>query len=235
MNLQVQPLKILATREVIMNRMDYSTFLTGGTKKELDRLDMLAGDFKVQASKLTIEAVCDGKKLPLEDWEYLKTCIKLPKLIRTIMEHTQEFTIVELKSGQRNWTMLNVWWKKGMMENRGKLNFYHTGGERWGQSEDFIEDGVLVNVIRNYKMDNGKMILSLDIRKSITTDKEGNIIWSLMWSRPHKGVKITKVVRAVRELKALHSWKNAQMHILCLYYFTPFALVIFGLLLILFC
>ena len=235
MNLQVQPLKILATREVIMNRMDYSTFLTGGTKKELDRLDMLAGDFKVQASKLTIEAVCDGKKLPSEDWEYLKTCIKLPKLIRTIMEHTQEFTIVELKSGQRNWTMLNVWWKKGMMENRGKLNFYHTGGERWGQSEDFIEDGVLVNVIRNYKMDNGKMILSLDIRKSITTDKEGNIIWSLMWSRPHRGVKITKVVRAVRELKALHSWKNAQMRILCLYYFTPFALVIFGLLLILFC
>ena len=234
MNLQVQPLKILATREVIMNRMDYSTFLTGGTKKELDRLDMLAGDFKVQASKLTIEAVCDGKKLPSEDWEYLKTCIKLPKLIRTIMEHTQEFTIVELKSGQRNWTMLNVWWKKGMLENRGKLNFYHTGGERWGHSEDFIEDGMLVNVVRNYKMDNGKMILSLDIRNSITTDKEGNIIWSLMWSRPHKGVKITKVVRAVRVLKALHSWKNAQMRILCLYYFTPFALVIFGLL-ILFC
>ena len=121
-----------------------------------------------------------------------------------------------------------------MLENRGKLNFYHTGGEKWGHSEDFIEDGVLVNVIRNYKMDNGKMILSLDIRKSITTDKEGNIIWSLMWSRPHKGVKITKVVRAVRVLKALHSWKNAQMRILCLYYFTPFALVIFGLL-ILFC
>ena len=234
MNLQVQPLKILATREVVKKRMDYSTFLTGTTKEELDRLDMLAGDFKVQASKLTIEAVCDGKKLPSEDWEYLKTCIKLPKLIRTIMEHTQEFTIVELKSGQRNWTMLNVWWKKGMLENRGKLNFYHTGGEKWGHSEDFIEDGALVNVIRNYKMDNGKMILSLDIRKSITTDKEGNIIWSLMWSRPHKGVKITKVVRAVRVLKALHSWKNAQMRILCLYYFTPFALVIFGLL-ILFC
>ena len=61
MNLQVQPLKILAMREVIMNRMDYSTYLTGTTKKELDRLDMLAGDFKVQASKLTFEAVRDGK------------------------------------------------------------------------------------------------------------------------------------------------------------------------------
>ena len=217
-----------------MNRMDYSTYLTGTTKKELDRLDMLAGDFKVQASKLTFEAVRDGKKLPSEDWEYFKTRIKLPNLYRTVIEHTQEFTIAELKSGQRNWDMLSVWWKKRMLKNRGKLNFYHTGGERWGHSEDFIEDGMLVNVIRNYKMDNGKMILSLDCRNSITTDKEGNVIWSLMLSRPHRGVKITKVVRAVRELKALHSWKNAQTRIHCLYYIIPFALVISGLL-ILFC
>ena len=62
MNLQVLPLKVLATREVVMNRLDYSTYLTGTTKEELDRLKMLVGDFKVQASKLTIEAVCDGKK-----------------------------------------------------------------------------------------------------------------------------------------------------------------------------
>ena len=40
MNLQVQPLKVLATREVVMNRMDYSTFLNGATKQELDRLDI---------------------------------------------------------------------------------------------------------------------------------------------------------------------------------------------------
>ena len=63
MNFQVQPLKVLATREVVMNRMDYSTYLTSTTKEELDRLDILAGDFKVQASKLMIEAVIDGKKL----------------------------------------------------------------------------------------------------------------------------------------------------------------------------
>ena len=41
MNFQVQPLKVLATREVVMNRMDYSTFLTSTTKDELDRLDNL--------------------------------------------------------------------------------------------------------------------------------------------------------------------------------------------------
>ena len=86
MNLQVQPLKILATRDVVMNRMDYSTYLTSTTKEELDRLDFLAGDFKVQASKLMIEAIYDGKKLPSDDWEYLKSCFHLPKFLTKVIE-----------------------------------------------------------------------------------------------------------------------------------------------------
>ena len=47
MNLQVLPLKILATRQVLMDRMDYSTYVTGMTKLELDRLDVLVGDFRL--------------------------------------------------------------------------------------------------------------------------------------------------------------------------------------------
>ena len=207
MNLQVQPLKILATREVVTKRMDYSSFLTGTTKEELDRLDMLAGDFKVQASKLTIEAVCDGKKLPSDDWEYLKSALsfKLPTLLISFIEHTQGFSIVESKNLQRDWAMygIGLWWKQRMlgfpMGNGSKLNFgSHTGRDRWGLSEGFIEDGKIVNTSKKYKMDNGKMILTLNMRDSITTDKEGNIIWNFMWSAPHRGVKITKIVRAVR-------------------------------------
>ena len=53
MDLQVQPLKVLATREVVMNRLDYSTYLKGTAKDELDRLDNLAGKFLITASKLT--------------------------------------------------------------------------------------------------------------------------------------------------------------------------------------
>ena len=34
----------------------------------------------------------------------------------------------------------------------------------------------------NYKLDDGEMILTLDFRDSITTEKEGNIIWNLMWN-----------------------------------------------------
>ena len=61
MNLQVQPLKVLATRQVVSNRMDYSTYLTGATKDELDRVENLAGKYRIQSSKLTIEAANNGR------------------------------------------------------------------------------------------------------------------------------------------------------------------------------
>ena len=85
MNLQVLPLKILATRQVVMDRMDYSTYVTGMTKLELDRLDTLVGDFRLQDSKLTIEALYKGQRLPSDDWQYLKSCFKLPTALISFM------------------------------------------------------------------------------------------------------------------------------------------------------
>ena len=41
--------------------MDYSTYLTGNTKDELDRLENLAGKYRIQSSKLTIEAANKGR------------------------------------------------------------------------------------------------------------------------------------------------------------------------------
>ena len=197
MNLQVLPLKILATRQVVMDRMDYSTYLTGPTKLELDQLDMLVGYFKLQDSMLKIDALYNGQRLPSDDWQYLKSCFKLPTALISFIEDTQEFRIVELKDGPRDWAMRNVSWKEGMLMNRGKLKFDPRTG--WGHSEDFIEDGKVVNVTRTYEFDNGKMILTLNFRDSITTDKEGNLIWNLMWSAPHRHVKVT----VVRVFKAL--------------------------------
>ena len=62
MNLQVQPLKVLATREVVTKRMDYSNYLNGTTKDELDGLGRLAGNYKIHASKTTIDEFNYGKK-----------------------------------------------------------------------------------------------------------------------------------------------------------------------------
>ena len=41
MNLQVQPLKVLATRQVVRNRLDFTSYLNGTVRDELERLDRL--------------------------------------------------------------------------------------------------------------------------------------------------------------------------------------------------
>ena len=199
MNFQVQPLKVLATREVVMNRMDYSTFLTGTTKDELDRLDVdnLAGTFKVQSSKLTIDAVYNGQRLPSENWQYFKECFNLPSLLIKIIENTEEINIFE-RGRPRIWVLSFSGHSmiKDLSKNRGELKQRDQAG-LLGQDDDFIEDGRLVSVKKNYKMINGKMEFILNIRDSITLDKHGNLIWNYMWSIPYKNIKITKVVWAV--------------------------------------
>ena len=42
MNIQVLPLKVLVTRQVINKRMDYSNYLNGTAKEELDRQGTLS-------------------------------------------------------------------------------------------------------------------------------------------------------------------------------------------------
>ena len=72
MNLQVLPLKVLATRVVVMQRMDYSTYLTGTTKDELDKLDKLAGRYKMHSSKMVIEALDNEKLWKISQISYVK-------------------------------------------------------------------------------------------------------------------------------------------------------------------
>ena len=43
-------------------RLDYSTYLTGITKDELDGLGRLAGSYKIHASKTTIDGLNYGKR-----------------------------------------------------------------------------------------------------------------------------------------------------------------------------
>ena len=85
---------------------------------------------------------------------------------------------------------------KDLRTNRGELKQRNQTG-LLGQDDDFIEDGTLVSVKKNYKMINGKMEFIQNIRDSITLDKHGNLIWNYMWSNPYKNIKITKVVWAV--------------------------------------
>ena len=216
MNLQVQPLKILATRQVVMSKLDYSTYLTGNTKEELDKLDKLEGKFRIQASKFKIDAVYRGKQLPSDDWEFFKECFEnqLPKIMVKLMEDIEEFSIVESKNGPRTWIMSeeNTSLRRNMLSTKGDLSemshhnciYCHPlnpSVRRWRHRDDFIEDGGLVSVKKWYHMCDGKIEFFVNLRDSITTDKQGNVVWNFMWSVPARHIKFTKVMRALRVLE----------------------------------
>ena len=213
MKLQVQPLslKVLATRVVVINRMDYSTHLTGATKDELDRLDKLAGRYKIQSSKLTIEAIYNGKRLPSDDWEYFKECFeaKLPINVVEFIEDLEGFRIFESKNGPRTWIVSeeseNLWrellTQKGDLTEVSVTNFSNCRCLR--HDDHFIEDGRLVSLTNWYLIYNGKIRTVINIRDSITTDKLGNVVWNFMWSEPTMNVKVAKVMWAFRVYEGL--------------------------------
>ena len=66
----VLPLKVLATREVIRERMAYKDYLGGNVREELDRLNGFEGKFLIDTSELMVKR--EGKNLSKEEWRYMK-------------------------------------------------------------------------------------------------------------------------------------------------------------------
>ena len=207
MALQVQSLKMLATRQVVLQRMDYSTYLTGATKDELDRLNKLEGRYRIHSSKLTIEAIYNGKRLPADDWEYFKECFETevhPSVVEFI-EGIEGFRIAESKYGPRTWNVseenTNLW--RELLTKKGDLKDVpvpvHLSNCSCLRNDDhFIEDGKLVSLTNWYMIYNGEIRTVINIRDSITTDKLGNVVWNFMWSEPTMNVKVAKVMWAFR-------------------------------------
>ena len=86
---KVPSLKVLVTRMVIRERMDYKNYLGGKVKEELDSFDRLAGKFRIYNNKLEVER--DGKKVSEEEWENVK--LRLPAFMISFLDGKEEFTI----------------------------------------------------------------------------------------------------------------------------------------------
>ena len=67
----VLPLKVLATRDVIRERMDYKDCLGGKLREELDGLTRFEGKFVIDTSELGV--LWRGEKLSEEEWQYMKS------------------------------------------------------------------------------------------------------------------------------------------------------------------
>ena len=114
---KVPSLKVLVTRMVIRERMDYKNYLGGKVKEELDSFDRLAGKFRIYNNKLEVER--DGKKVSEEEWENVK--LGLPAFMISFLDGKEEFTIFERsKPEKRKWTLqdINGFWKELDLSSR---------------------------------------------------------------------------------------------------------------------
>ena len=125
MNLQVLPLKVLVSRQVIRDRMDYTDYLAGKTKSEMDILDRLAGRFVVQLTgfQFNTERYIGGNKVTDDEWDNFIVFEIENTLLNFInralasalgphspvLEKTTEINIVETsRSGARAWVISDV-------------------------------------------------------------------------------------------------------------------------------
>ena len=182
--------------------MDYSTYLNGTTKEELDQLKKMTGHFK-------IETECDlrivGDEQPefydIEHViEYLKESLKDDTAggLVNVTDNTGAFSIYEKEeNGRRFWLVSDVdGIKKHLLSNTS--SWEETYSERT-QQQDFIEDGKLVHTAKIAVRNNeGKMELVFDLYVSFTVDKQGNVIRKLIYSFPDKNIKITIVMWSLR-------------------------------------
>ena len=99
MNFQAQPLKMLVSRKVIREGLEYSSYLTGKAKEELDGLNKFAGHFVVKTAST-------------------KASIK-GQILRRRVEFLEKrlANLYEIILGWSRWVQhfwKNPWWKKLM-------------------------------------------------------------------------------------------------------------------------
>ena len=180
--------------------MNYSAYLNGTTKEELDQLKKVTGHFKIESGKLNIV----GNEQPEDDWEYVEEYLKENLKDDTagglvnVMDDTGAFSIYEKeKNGRRFWLVSDVdGSKKHLLSNTSYWEETHS--ERI-QRQDFIEDGKLVHTTKRAEINNkGKMELVFDLYVSFTLDSQDNVIRESIYYLPKKNIEITIVMRTLR-------------------------------------
>ena len=152
----------------------------------MDGLGRLAGNYKIHASKTTIDALYGGKRVkfvsprggPVSDWEHFKGIFEsiYRATLTKFIEGKEEFSIVESKTGPRKWVISDVdGVDKVWLTARGILKHETLW---WYRHDHFIEDGAMIL----YERYNEKMEKIFILRDSITTDKQGNVFRKIMWT-----------------------------------------------------
>ena len=170
----VLPLKVLATREVIRERMAYKDYLGGNVREELDRLNGFEGKFLIDTSEMMVKR--EGKNLSKEEWRYMKR--RMPTDVISFLNGKKDFHIVERKGrlGEREWALRDV-------DNSSKklqLGRRIAGeAEGWEYREEFFADGAIIT-FRNFYNKDEFLVGEVDAFKIYN----GGIVRTKLWDLP---------------------------------------------------
>ena len=191
MPLEVLSLRVLATRQVLRERLDYKEHLVGNTKLELDTLDRLPGRFIVREADVVVERLNqEGREVPKDVWRTL-----VSKRMLRFLDGKGEFLIEENEGLKRTWIIEDF-----------NFPFFtshigdHTYSSNWVHCDTYIEDGKLVLAMKMFRPAEGRMILLFDLLDSFVLDEQGNVVRKFIYKDFTFGsmVKVTKNMRALR-------------------------------------
>ena len=200
---QVLPLKMLVTRQVIRERMEYKDYLGGIAKDELDRLDGLEGKFFVHAAPM--EVWRKGKILTNNEWESLKSFgvrgEKLPRAMIAFLDaKKKEFSILERSNsrGKREWKLQDVDGSSKKLDLSSTVKNDPMGPVYggWSYTEKYIDDGKLTRWFSLIHPEGKVMMGALD---SFGIDREGNVFRFMTWFLPTIQTMIIKYMWTRRE------------------------------------
>ena len=188
----VLPLKVLATRDVIRERMDYKDCIGGKLREELDGLTRFEGKFIIDTSEL--EVLWRGEKLSKEEWKYMKS--RLPTCVISFLDGKQDFSVLEKTgiSGEREWDLQDIDGSSKLLQLSSRIT-KESGG--WGYREQFFADGGIVSW-RGFFNQRDRMVGSeLDTFEI----HDRGIVRTKIWTLPKLEMEITKEIFAHKENK----------------------------------
>ena len=185
----VLPLKVLATREVIRERMAYKDYLGGNVREELDRLNGFEGKFLIDTSEMMVKR--EGKNLSKEEWRYMKR--RMPTDVISFLNGKKDFHIVERKGrlGEREWALRDVDNSSKKLQLGRRIAGEAQG---WEYREEFFADGAMIT-FRNFYNKDEFLVGEVDTFKIYN----GGIIRTKVWDLPKHNMRIKKKMFAHKE------------------------------------
>ena len=186
---QVLPLKVLASREVVRERLDYKEHLVGATRDELDNLEKLSGRFKEIGAETVVKTLDEeGEELEEVGKE------EVPWML-TELKKENEIIIEENNEEKRGWRFKDN--GSGLEMDTQSWMDTHWIEAFWANFDNYIEDGELVLPVKifgwegNYELRTKKCFVRIERTDSFSLDSKQNLVWKTILTDFKHNHKVT--------------------------------------------